>query len=1016
MSIKRDMCVTRKGLDACIDVTYGTDLIPIELRVVDFTVPQNAVVVAYAASQDSKPRKIICDISDNIISFEPTPGFFEVGVNIMQIRVTASEKELFSYSFRVMCHDNIASDDAEEVEDNPSLVEQLMSELNETKKEIADEKSQRQSEIDVERKRIDNIIVDKTSGLKEYKITELYLNNVQYNNDGSNYFIKASNPVFAGRSENVGWGTTSKDVRVLNVGVHFSDTKYTADSHYEKVGEDSDYVYSGDTGAIVEYKEVESDEYDHAWYYTCLAGYYANPPGLYANFRVLIAYSVDADNTELEDIRVGADGVKYNSAGEAVRNQFKNIKDQHENDVTQIRGDLDDMLRKDNLFDYNTFTTQTGYPTVYKPNNESMNKKSQLVMTNNPSGNVGHFNEKISLEKGVTYSLFVKSYTTPIQKVYFALYDTNKKILTEQFTNLENVVYYTPQKNEEVIIGNYTEKNTIWENYIFSIYVLKGVKDANIYRFLTDKESDKLFYKVNENISNLFLRKNLFDIRDFIGNSDSPSVKISYRNKNYQELVMHGNTTGSVKIFGNTIRFEKGKVYSCFLKSFNAPVQKVFFGLYKENVNNLVSKQFNSDCNIITFIPNEDMDLHIGFWTAANDAFEDYYFTIYIFEGNTTYGNTTKFALLEDLNDIDEKILKSEQKNNARIPNNINFYQDNIYLQRMLLNDPNLLFYDDFEGNALNQCLWTIRKTGVNMNVVNNELQLYTSENISVKDSMLCLTAKRTIQGDNTQWSSGRIDTQSKFEFGKGTRVEAKIKLPKVRGSWPAFWGLGTKLSEMYSNNLDLIWPVTGETDFLEQVDDNDVIHFNIWSYDGSNPVQNPSSKRISDVSEWHIYAYENDGVNGRFYIDGELCYTVDLSTLSHDNGFNPYKDDYNAQRIVLNLAVGGDMASDPDDTTPDEFSMYIDYVKVTSLEKQLLANEITLLGTPIINIGDKTGYVIAKTTIGSQDKTITFTSNNENIAIVDEYGRISGIASGMCTIYAYANSKIIGTFDITVN
>lgn len=49
-------------------------------------------------------------------------------------------------------------------------------------------------------------------------------------------------------------------------------------------------------------------------------------------------------NPEVSDLRVGADGEIYDTAGEAVRTQFKNIKEQHETDVSGLKGDLDEIF------------------------------------------------------------------------------------------------------------------------------------------------------------------------------------------------------------------------------------------------------------------------------------------------------------------------------------------------------------------------------------------------------------------------------------------------------------------------------------------------------------------------------------------------------------------------------------------------------------------------------------------------------------------------------------------------
>ena len=180
MAIRREIYVTQKRLDVCIDVTYGSDLIPIVLKVADYTIPSGAAVTAYSIGKKDNLRKQICSISDNEISFTPQKGFFDEGTNVMQIRVTYDDKDLISFEIFARCQKSIVKDDVEEIEKQPSLVTQLLTKMGNLFKAIADEaterknadaaeesarkqadakeKTERQAEIAVERERIDQIV------------------------------------------------------------------------------------------------------------------------------------------------------------------------------------------------------------------------------------------------------------------------------------------------------------------------------------------------------------------------------------------------------------------------------------------------------------------------------------------------------------------------------------------------------------------------------------------------------------------------------------------------------------------------------------------------------------------------------------------------------------------------------------------------------------------------------------------------------------------------------------------
>lgn len=142
-AIKRQIFVLRDTLKDCIDYTLGTDMVPIEYHVMDFTIPATATAVAYVLRPDGDLDKILADVLNNVISFRPEKGLFTEGKNIVQIRIINNEKTLVSFKETVMAMASIEFDDIIEMQQE-TLIEQVLTKLGEytgtVQKEIADRK------------------------------------------------------------------------------------------------------------------------------------------------------------------------------------------------------------------------------------------------------------------------------------------------------------------------------------------------------------------------------------------------------------------------------------------------------------------------------------------------------------------------------------------------------------------------------------------------------------------------------------------------------------------------------------------------------------------------------------------------------------------------------------------------------------------------------------------------------------------------------------------------------------
>lgn len=233
-----------------------------------------------------------------------------------------------------------------------------------------------------------------------------------------------------------------------------------------------------------------------------------------------------------------------------------------------------------------------------------------------------------------------------------------------------------------------------------------------------------------------------------------------------------------------------------------------------------------------------------------------------------------------------------------------------------------LVFEDNF--NTFNAENWDTMTGAINTNYI----QYYTPNNITVENGSLVFTARKE-ETNGFSWSSGGINSQKRQSFQYG-RFEAKIKLPNISGSFPAFWLLGDTLWHDYSNldengkpSYTGSWPESGEIDIFEQIPGNaNYVQANLWSYSGSS-LGVGNSPNI-DTSEWHIYACEWTEEYIVMFIDDIEYKRWTFSDYS-ETTIQSYKNQ--PMHILLNLAIGFVGGTPPSDIT--EMKMYIDWVRV---------------------------------------------------------------------------------------
>ncbi|MGW0503856.1 family 16 glycosylhydrolase [Micromonospora sp. NPDC003241] len=240
-----------------------------------------------------------------------------------------------------------------------------------------------------------------------------------------------------------------------------------------------------------------------------------------------------------------------------------------------------------------------------------------------------------------------------------------------------------------------------------------------------------------------------------------------------------------------------------------------------------------------------------------------------------------------------------------------------------------LTWQDEFNASAgtpVDQSKWRFDIGGHGWG--NNERQYYTnSTSNAVHDGQgnLVITARRDNPANyqchygRCEYTSARLLTAATFSQAYG-RFEARIKIPRGQGIWPAFWMLGNDFGNVG-------WPASGEIDIMENIGrEPNTVHGTIHGpgYSGGGGITGSRVIGQPLADAFHTYRVDWEPNSIRWYLDGQEFFRVDPSRL----GGNRWVFDH-PFFMILNVAVGGNWPGYPDGSTQFPQQMLVDYVRV---------------------------------------------------------------------------------------
>ncbi|MEU1887674.1 family 16 glycosylhydrolase [Micromonospora sp. WMMD987] len=242
-----------------------------------------------------------------------------------------------------------------------------------------------------------------------------------------------------------------------------------------------------------------------------------------------------------------------------------------------------------------------------------------------------------------------------------------------------------------------------------------------------------------------------------------------------------------------------------------------------------------------------------------------------------------------------------------------------------------ITWQDEFNagaGTPVDQSRWRFDIGGGGWG--NNERQYYTnSTSNAVHDGQgnLVITARRENPANyqchygRCEYTSARLLTAATFTQAYG-RFEARIKIPRGQGIWPAFWMLGNDMGGAG-------WPAAGEIDIMENIGrEPNTVYGTVHGpgYSGGGGITGSRSIGQPLADTFHTYRVDWEPNLIVWYLDGVEYHRVDPSRL----GGNRWVFDH-PFFMILNVAVGGNWPGYPDGSTQFPQQMLVDYVRVSS-------------------------------------------------------------------------------------